>query len=289
MTNAKGMPTRTFGKTGEQISILGYGCGSQFMKMPDGEWEKSIEHAYNSGVNYFDTAAIYGSDEMPSEVRVGKVLPAIRKDVLLLTKIMERDPDKGMAQFERSLKRLNTDYVDFLLIHSIQPDDDVAELERGIYTVLRKIKDQKMARYIGFSSMDSAERSRELIDKLEFDLTLLAMNATKYGNFVDTVLPAARDKNLGIISMKVMRNSVGNGANPAELLEYNWNLPGVACNLVSHTGMPPLVENIQAAKDYTRRYTSLTQPEELESRLAHMAGPHALDWARPGYFDGMMC
>ena len=42
---------RVFGKTGEKISILGYGCGSQFMKMPDGEWEPHFEHAFNSGIN----------------------------------------------------------------------------------------------------------------------------------------------------------------------------------------------------------------------------------------------
>ena len=69
-----GMPMRILGKTGAKISILGYGCGSQFMRMPDGEWEPHFEHAFNSGINYFDTASTYGEGEpVSSEERRGRV------------------------------------------------------------------------------------------------------------------------------------------------------------------------------------------------------------------------
>jgi len=287
----KGMPLRVFGKTGEKISILGYGCGSQFMRMPDGEWEKSVEHAFDQGINYFDTASTYGAeDPVPSEERLGKILPSIRKEIFLLTKMHERDPDKAKAEFERSLKRLNTDHVDFLLIHSIQPNDDVRTLENGVYKVLRSFKEQGMTRYMGFSSMDSAEVSKDLIDNLEFDLTLLALNATNYGNFVDIALPAAREKNLGIISMKIFRNIIDKGlAVPGELLEYNWELPGVAVNLVAHTGLDPLKQNIQLARDYANRGKSTVNRHELERRLAHLGTPANLVWAQAGYYDGMVC
>ena len=291
LVGKNGMPLRVLGKTGEKISILGYGCGSQFMLMPDGEWEPHLEYAFNSGINYFDTASSYGeNDPVSSEERLGRVIPSFRKDIFLLTKIHQRDVDKAKAEFERSLNRLKTDHVDVLLIHSIQPDDELKKIEEGVYRVINDFKDQKMVRYVGFSSMDSAERAKELIENLEFDVTLLAMNATQYGNFVSTALPAAQKKNLGVISMKIMRNIIDKGvAKPEELLHYNWNLPGVAVNLVSQTGMEPLKNNIEIAKKYSEGLKARLNKKELESRLAHLNNPSNFVWAQPGYYDGMVC
>ncbi|MFC2123568.1 aldo/keto reductase [Bacteroidota bacterium] len=289
-TNEVKMPMRTLGKTGEKISILGYGCGSQFMLMEDGDWEPHLEHAYNEGINYFDTASTYGEDApVPSEERLGKIIPSFRKNIFLLTKMHERDPETAKKEFERSLKRLKTDHVDALLIHTIGPRDTLMDIEKGVYQVLRKFKEEKTARYIGFSSMDSAEVSKDLIENLEFDVTLLAMNATSYGNFVDITLPSAREKNLGIISMKIMRDIVNKGANPQELLEYNWSLPDVAVNVVAMTGMEPLKQNIEIARNYGNGVLSSVDSIELENRMAHLATPDVLSWARPGYYDGMIC
>lgn len=282
---------RVFGKTGEKISILGYGCGSQFMKMPDGEWEPHFEHAFNSGINYFDTSSTYGSrDPVSSEERLGRIIPGIRKDIFLLTKIHDRDPDKAKAEFERSLKRLKTDHVDVLLIHAIRPEDELKNIEKGLYKIVKEFQEQKMVRFIGFSSMDSADRAKELIENLDFDVTLLAMNATQYGDFIEKSLPAARKKEMGIISMKIMRNIIDKGvAKPEELLQYNWDLPGVAVNLVSQTGMEPLMQNIEIAKKYGSGLQAKLDRKELERRLAHLSNTSNFDWAQPGYYDGMMC
>lgn len=291
MTGKNGMPMRMLGKTGEKISILGYGCGSQFMKMPDGEWEPHFEHALNSGINYFDTASTYGAKEpVSSEERLGRIIPDIRKDIFLLTKIHDRDPEKAKAEFERSLERLNTDHVDVLLIHAIRPDDELNKIEEGVYKLVSELKAQKMVRYIGFSSMDSAERSKELIENLDFDVTLLALNATQYGDFVQEALPAAQKKEMGVISMKIMRNIIDKGvAKPEELLQYNWDLPGVAVNLVSQTGMEPLKQNIEIANNYGNGLQARLNRKELENRLAHLKNASNFDWAQPGYYDGMVC
>jgi diketogulonate reductase-like aldo/keto reductase len=261
------------------------------MKMPDGEWEPHFEHAFNSGINYFDTASTYGSKDTGfSEDRLGKVIPSIRKDVFLVTKIHERDPEKAKVEFEESLKKLKTDHVDLLLIHAVTPKDELGQIENGVYKLISDFKAQKMVRHIGFSSMDSAERSKELIENLDFDATLLAMNATKYGDFVQTALPAARQKNMGIISMKIMRDIVNKGvAQPEELLQYNWDLPGVAVNLVSQTGMDPLSQNIESAKMYAKGLQARLNRKELESRLAHLGQASNFTWAQSGYYDGMNC
>jgi uncharacterized protein len=281
------MPMRILGETGENISILGYGGGSQFMRMPDGEWEPHLEYAIEAGINYFDTASTYGAEtEKPSESRFGEILPAHREKIILLTKIHDRDPVKAFKEFEESLRRLKTDYVDILLIHAVVPDDAVRDIERGVYRVASNLKDQKAVKYIGFSSMDSAERSKELIDNLDFDVTMLAMNPTKYGNFVEIALPAAREKNLGIIAMKVMRDIVNVHATPKELIEYAWNLNGVHCALISHTGMAPLKENINLAMSYQASDKNARDSKAIEYRLQELAGPAHLVYARPGYTDG---
>lgn len=281
------MPMRILGKTGENISILGYGGGSQFMRMADGEWEPHMEYALEAGINYFDTASTYGADsEKPSESRFGEILPPHRKKIILLTKIHDRDPEKARKEFEESMRRLKTDYVDILLIHAVVPDDTVRDIERGVYRLVSDLKDQKAVKYIGFSSMDSAERSVELIENLDFDVTLLAMNPTNYGNFVDITLPVARDKKLGIIAMKVMRDIVNVHAKPRELIEYAWNLEGVHCALVSHTGLAPLKENINLAMVYDESGRQDADSVELEGRLRRLAGPEHLVYARPGYTDG---
>jgi predicted aldo/keto reductase-like oxidoreductase len=282
---------RVLGKTGEKISILGYGCGSQFMKMPDGEWEPHFDYAFKAGINYFDTASAYGANEpVSSEERLGRVIPPIRKEIFLLTKVDERDPQKARAEFERGLSRMKTDHVDALLIHAILPTDTVSDIESGIYRLITDLKKEKMVRYIGFSCMDSAERARDLLEKLDFDVVLLAMNATGYGNFVTTALPVARNKNLGVISMKIMRDIVNKGvASPEELLQYNWELPGVSVNLVSQTGMEPLKQNIDIALKYSQGKLTSFQPQELELRLAHMNNPDNFIWAQKHYYDGLMC
>ncbi|NJN25893.1 MAG: aldo/keto reductase [Cyclobacteriaceae bacterium] len=150
-TGKNGMPMRTLGKTGERISILGYGCGSQFMKMPDGEWQPHLAHAYQSGINYFDTASTYGDNEkISSEQRLGTVIPEIRKDIMLLTKIHQRDPEKARAEFERSLQRLQTDHVDVLLIHDIKPEDELNQIESGVYKLITELKSSKNGAFYRF-------------------------------------------------------------------------------------------------------------------------------------------
>ena len=291
LVGKNGMPLRVLGKTGEKISILGYGCGSQFMLMDEGAWQPHVEYAFEAGINYFDTASTYGEGQpVSSEERLGTIIPAIRKDIFLLTKIHERDPLKARDEFERSLARLRTDYVDVLLIHAILPEDEVSAIEDGVYQLAAELKRKKMVRYIGFSSMDSAEKSRDLLEKLDFDVTLLALNATNYGSFVQTSLPSAIAKNVGVISMKIMRNIIDKGvARPEELLAYNWNLPGVAVNLVSQTGMEPLKQNIEIALNYGKGNYASLDGRELEQRLAYLNTPETFDWASKGYIDGMIC
>jgi predicted aldo/keto reductase-like oxidoreductase len=115
------------------------------------------------------------------------------------------------------------------------------------------------------------------------------MNATKYGDFAKIALPAAQAKNVGVVAMKLMRDIVGGRASARECLQYAWTQSGVATAVVAHSGLSHLTANIGYAKAMGAGNLSELDRVELEERLADMAGPHALRWARADYYDGMVC
>src|SRR6476660_7392181 len=122
------LPSRTLGRTGAKVSILAFGCGSRFLMYEDETEALGIlNHAIDSGITYLDTAYAYGDGK--SETRVGKVMATRRKDVWLATKIPDRTRDEFMRRLEGSLKRLQTDHVDLVHIHSLGQADDLAKIE----------------------------------------------------------------------------------------------------------------------------------------------------------------
>lgn len=289
------IPKRILGKTGLAVSILSFGGGSQFLKNKNGVWEKTIEKALASGINLFDTAPSYtvsgfnmGGDNkaMSSEERFGEFLPAYRDKVVISTKLEEREVGLARKSVETSLKNMKTDYLDMLLIHAINDKDDVLEIEKGIYKEILELKNEGIIRNIGFSSMDSAQRSKDLLENLDFDVAMLATNPTQYGNYAEVAIPVAKAKNVGIIAIKVVRGLVGNDVTAKELLEYAWTTNHVDTAMIGHFEMETLEENIKLALNYGKTSKIEIDIDELEARMASYAGPHALPWARPGYIDG---
>ena len=290
------IPRRVLGKTGLETSILAFGGGSQFLQNNDGEWELLLEAAVEGGINFFETAPSYIASEFwecgdgksldSSEQRYGQVLSPYRDQIVLSTKLSSRDPEEAKKSFENSLKNFKTDYLDIIMIHGITLDDKISDLENRLHKTMLSFKESGMVKNIGFSCMNDPEHSKELLEKLDFDVCLVAMNATQYGGFAETILPAAQKKNMGVIAMKLMRDIVGEAATPKELLEYAWTQEGVASATVGHWGIETLQENISLAQAYVETPVAQLDREKLENRLVSYAGPHALCWARPGYRDG---
>ena len=290
------IPRRILGNTGLETSILAFGGGSQFLQNNDGEWEKLLEAAVEGGINFFETAPTYiasqfwetgdGKSLDSSEQRFGQVLPPYRDQIVLSTKLPSRNPEDAKKSLESSLKNFKSDHLDILMIHGITIDDNISEIEKGLFKTMLSFKESGMVKNIGFSCMNDPEHSRELLERLDFDVCLVTMNATKYGGFAETIVPAAMEKNMGVIAMKLMRDIVGEAATPKELLEYAWTQEGVASATVGHWGIETLQENIRIAQEYVETPVANLDRKELENRLASYAGPHTLCWARPGYLDG---
>ncbi len=291
-----GIPKRVLGKTGLSVTILSFGGGSMFLKNPDGEWEPLLQKAIDSGINLFDTAPEYTvanyfkngevKKSLGSEERFGEVLSPYRKKIHIITKIDDRNAEGVKKMVETSLKNMKTDYLDALLIHAISDKDSVSDLEKGVYKEIADLKRQGITRFIGFSSMDSAERSRDILMNLDFDIAMMAINPTKYRSYASIAIPAANEKNVGVIAIKVLRDIVGKDAKTSELFDYVWGDAHVNSAMIGHTGMKTLEENIKIALKYGKKELASVDRTDLESRLSAYAGPHALSWARPGYRDG---
>ena len=117
-----GIPKRTFGKTGEKLTVIGQ-AGGRFPLISFEEAKAVTLRAYDLGINYFDNSVDYGDGK--SEEVFGAVLPPFRKHLFITTKANKRDRAGAEAELHLSLKRLRLDYVDLWQIHM------VGEHERG--------------------------------------------------------------------------------------------------------------------------------------------------------------
>ena len=124
------MEMRTFGRTGLQVSILGFGCGAVGGLMVRGapaDQERAVARALEAGMNYFDTAAMYGNGE--SEKNLGRVLAKLKPNVVVGTKVRIPSADFGRIaaavaeSLEASLKRMGREQVDIFHLHNAITDE----------------------------------------------------------------------------------------------------------------------------------------------------------------------
>src|SRR5262245_38805456 len=263
---------RPLGKTGEMVSIIGFGLGSRFCSIQDENAAQALlERALALGINYFDTAGSYTRRpiERLSEKRLGEFSKQRRRDVFLATKIDPRDRDGALRSVETSLKFLQTDYLDLIQIHSLSNLNDLDRMggPDGVLSAILDLKDQKVARFSGITGHNDGMVMAEALRRHDFDTVLMALNAVQSANpiaqrkmepipaFEQSALPVALQKNMGILSMKVMGQGmiVGSGpgrASPAELLQFKLSQP-VASVVIGCEQTPRLEENVQSALNFT--------------------------------------
>lgn len=284
------IPTRILGRTSANVSILAFGCGSRFLMYKDEESATAIlNRAIDLGITYLDTAYAYGDGE--SERRVGKVMASRRKEVWLATKIPDRTRDEFLRRLEGSLKRLGTDHVDLVHIHSLGQAEDLKKTEAadGALKGLMEAREQKMARFVGMTSHTNGEVLAQAIERHDLDCVQMALNASRNGRFEELALPAAVAKGLGIIAMKVTGQEflVGDGVGKADmssLLRYSLSLP-VTTAVVGMPRPEMLAHNVEIARTFSplpdqekdRLRQQLNRSREgLEKRLVgHRDGPTA--------------
>ncbi len=289
--DSKGLPTTVLGKTGVYVPLIVLGCGSRFCAVQ--EQEKSVEilnHALDNGFYYWDTAHDYVYNDVISEERLGLVLKDRREEVFLATKVGERTYDGAMRHLEESLKRLQTDRLDLYQIHLIRSLDDVEKIcaEDGVLKALRRLKDEKVTRFIGFSGHLSAEAMMEMANRYDFDTMLIALNhyQERQGDFEKQAIPAAAKKKMGILAMKVVRpRETVEGLAANDLIRYALSLKHAHAAVIGTDSLEVLKKNIQLVKNFTKM-----TPEEMRKvsmGLESFYAGHNLPWMDPSYTDGI--
>ena len=266
--DAQRVPRRPLGRTGVEVSVLALGgvIGMQLPPARDHDPVALAEQALDLGITYFDTAPSYNNGQ--SETNYGQVLARRRGAVFLATKTGDRSRDGTLRSIERSLERLRTDRVDLLQIHGVSDRDDLAAWGRpdGVVSALRKLRDEKVIRFLGVTGHDSAEALRRAIEMYEFDTLLTTLNpVSRRRPYREELLAAANRKRMGVVAMKVMGGgngclAVGNPSrkvlrpyhdetdhqtDPSALIRYSLGLP-VSTAVIGVANPAQLIANAAA-------------------------------------------
>jgi aryl-alcohol dehydrogenase-like predicted oxidoreductase len=189
-TGENEMQKRRLGRTGLEVSVLGYGAGAVgglFTKGAAADQERAIARAVELGINYIDTAALYGNGE--SERNLGRVLGKLKPNVVLGTKFRLKAADRANVadavarSVDESLKRLNRDHVDLLQLHNplvARDADDHMDVEIALNEVvpaLHKLQKAGKTRFIGFSGVGEPAAILKAVDSKAFDTVQVVYNA----------------------------------------------------------------------------------------------------------------
>jgi aryl-alcohol dehydrogenase-like predicted oxidoreductase len=197
---------RPLGKTGEHLSIIGFG-GIVVMNEEPNAAKNVVAEAIDRGINYFDIAPSYGN----AQERLGPALAPYRKNVFLACKTEGRKKDDSRAQLEQSLKLLQTDHVDLYQFHALTK---MSELDTvlgpgGAMETMEAAKKEGKVRYIGYSA-HSVETALAAMDRYPFDTILFPINWVLFSQakFGPQVIEHAQQKGMGILALKGMAKTV---------------------------------------------------------------------------------
>jgi hypothetical protein len=249
----------------DKLSMLGFGC----MRFPkdESETERMIAYAIENGLNFFDTAYIYGG----SEAVLGRILKKLgkRKDVTVATKIppyLVKKYSEMDKIFNKQLERLQTDYIDYYFIHMLT-DVNVWKrlIDLGILKWIEEKKTSGQIRRIGFSYHGGQEEFIRLCDIYPWEFCMIQYNYLDENNLAGkNGLLHAHGKGMPVIVMEPLRggvlaNNLPKAAlkafeeahekrTPAEwALRWLWNQPEVTCVLSGMSNLNVLKENIDTA------------------------------------------
>lgn len=284
------IPRRVLGKTGAQVSVFTLGTAPTGFAKPSSPKLVAdvLNAALDQGVNSIDTAPKYGV----AEEGVGLGLGKRRKEVFLAIKVWADTIEEAETSLSNSLRLLKTDHLDLVYFHSLgHRNVDSAMKADGVFTWLVKQKKAGKTRFVGVSGHHLPGRFARFLDSGEVDVLLTVVNFVDRHTyrFEETVLPAAQQRNIGIVAMKVFggaSNKAGGYPNPKappemdvkhleSAIRYSLGVPGVTTlDIGCHN-----VEQVRQNAEMIRRYKPLTPQEQdeltkLGKDLAAKWGPH---------------
>lgn len=297
---AGGLPMRALGNTGETVSLLGLGGQGALDRssVSDEDAIAIVKRAFELGIDYVDTAAWYGSGL--SETRIGQAIKEAgkpRRELFLATKSIRTSYSNVMSDFDNSLNRLQTDYVDLYQIHNVGPDyngfpaPNIGTLfnpdgqGRTAMDAFIRLRDEGRARFIGLTGHHDPDYLLDVLNHPQapsFDAVLMALNPADWHTkpFQQDLLPAALARNMAVIAMKVTGlNRLESTISMTQRLGYVYSLP-ISCAIVGISNIAELDQNVQITQDFTEPLTpeQMLALEQLTSGTPESGTPPRGDW-----------
>jgi predicted aldo/keto reductase-like oxidoreductase len=202
--SAMTIPKRILGRTGQEVTILGLG-GEGVLRTfgQDKEASALVNRALDLGITYCESARAYSG----SEAYYGKALKERRKDIFLTSKSHARDKRGALAHLHETLTNMRTDHLDLWQVHDVREEGELAEIfgPGGAIEAFTEARQQGKIRFIGVTGHHDPSIIRKCIERFDFDTVLMPVNPgePQYKSFLSDILPLAREKDMGIIGMKV--------------------------------------------------------------------------------------
>ena len=199
------MEYRRLGKTGFEISVIGFGAigarGAEAVR-------EMLVEGKRMGINYVDTARSYGR----SEEMLGKAMKELRKDFFICSRTQSRDYDSAQKDLATSMEMLQTDYIDIYQIHQLNNEEDLARVLRddGVAPLLQKAKEDGRIRFTGVSSHHLDAAGKAVATGL-FDTLVIPFSPVEYSAKHLQLLQICKDLDVGVVAMKPL--SGGNFVN----------------------------------------------------------------------------
>ena len=257
-------------RNGNPISVLGYGCmrfTAHAGRIDLDKAEKEIMAAIEGGINYFDTAYTYAG----SEAALGEILRRnnARDRINIATKLPHyyvKTADSMEKYFQEQLKRLQTDHVDYYLMHMLTDIKTWQRLtELGVQDWIREKKKSGAIRQVGFSYHGNSDMFCQLVDAFDWDFCQIQYNyMDEHTQAGVTGLKYAAGKGLPVVIMEPLRGGKLANNLPADAVKafesypikrspaewafrWLWNQPEVTCVLSGMNSLEMLNENLRAA------------------------------------------
>lgn len=199
------MEKRRLGRTNLQVSIVGFG-GTWIAELTETEAVKVVRHAFELGINYFDTAKLDGD----SEEKIGSALKDVREQCVIASKTGSRTKKESLEDFQSSLKRLKTDYLDIIQLHGVDDEKTLAKAmsEDGALQGCKEARREGLVNFIGVTGHKPRVLAKAAASG-EFDTVLVPINVLTR-QALEELLPAAKAHDVGVVAMKPLSAKTSN-------------------------------------------------------------------------------
>jgi aryl-alcohol dehydrogenase-like predicted oxidoreductase len=245
-----GMQKRALGKTGLELSLLGFG-GFHLVEVSRREASWLLNTYLDRGGNYIETAAQYGDGA--SERKIGEAVSRRRGEYLLATKTGKRTRAEALASLERSLANLRTDHVDLFFMHEPQSVEEAKAIlaPGGAMEAFEEAKRAGKARFVAVSGHGRPAGILYSVQNHPYDALMTGFNYLDRFNYPmveETLLPLCQAKGVGVLGMKALADGYLH-RDPAAAIRYTLSLP-VACLVVGINSREYLEEDLRVVERF---------------------------------------